>query len=78
MIDAFDKFADRYFNPEFFMQFADQALLKRLPSLTFAPGKLPQPAQVALSVSLGNEELAFSKDQTGGDVDEISGQRSCK
>ncbi len=64
------QFAHRDLNAQFFPQLPDQAFLKRLIRLAFAPGELPQATEMRLGVALRNQELAATKDQTGSDIED--------
>src|SRR6266498_1245551 len=68
--DRLHQFAYLHFDAEFLLEFAAQALFKRLLWLTFASRKLPQPGQMASRGTLGDEKFASAQNQGGGDLDD--------
>ena len=67
------QFAKGHLDPQFLAQLPRQAGFKSLVRLAFAAGELPQPAQVRIHVSLGDEESALPEDQGSGDIDDWHG-----
>ena len=57
------------FHAQFLAQLPGEALLGRFARLAFAAGKFPQPAEVILMATLGDEQLAAVKDKRGADLD---------
>ena len=69
------------FDSQFFAQFPGQAGFKGFVGLALATGEFPQSAQVRIGVALGDQQLAVSENQAGGDVDDlhsISARCSCR
>src|SRR6185369_12575896 len=50
-----------------------KAVLETLARFELAAGKFPQAAQMCVRIALGNEQLAVTKNQGGGDGDGVHG-----
>src|SRR6476619_6333270 len=50
-----------------------KAVLETLARFELAAGKFPQAAQMCVRIALGNEQLAVTKNQGGGDDDGVHG-----
>ena len=63
-------------DPQLFLQLADQALLRRLPGLDLAAGKLPKPGQLLAGGPLADQHPPVGVDQRrGGDQQQAFGLR---
>ena len=69
MLDCLYEFAHANVDAQFLAQFAHKARLERLVPLALAAGKLPQPAQMRISVPLRDEQFAIAKNKPGADLD---------
>ena len=72
---ALHQLANGNLDTELLPQLADQALFKGFLRLALAARKLPEATQVRFGVALGDEQLAISEDQGGGDVDDVHGDQ---
>ena len=70
MSDRLNERADGDLDPQFLVQFADEALLKALVWLTLAAREFPQATQMGIGETLGNQELAIAEDEACGHVDD--------
>lgn len=75
--DLLERLAKRNLDSQLLAEFANEALFETLSRLAFTTGKLPQAAQVAGFGALSDEKFLLVENQSGGDVDGLSGQCSC-
>jgi hypothetical protein len=59
------------FDCQFLAKFPDQALLEGFIAFAFSARKLPESAQMRISVSLCDEKFSVPKNQAGGNVDDL-------
>lgn len=71
MGDGLDKFKHFNIAAEFFAEFAAEALLEGFVDLAFTAGKFPKATEVRVSVALGDEKFAATKNEAGGDLDRV-------
>lgn len=64
-----DLFVNRDGQPKFFHDLSFQASLEALTGLPLAAGKLPQPAQMGIGRTLGDEDLPIPDDKAGRYLD---------
>jgi hypothetical protein len=67
--DGFEQFVDNDFDAQFFEEFAVKALFERFARLAFASREFPSAAEMGLKGTLGDQELAASKDDPSGYLD---------
>ena len=72
MREAFQNFADDYFNAQFFAQLPRQTFLEGLARLAFAAGKFPQATEMIVGTPLSDQEFSSSENQTGGDFNDVA------
>jgi hypothetical protein len=70
MVDGLNLRSDFDFDPQFFVEFALQAILEGLAGVAFAAGELPEAAEVVAMASLREEELSVAEDQAGSDFND--------
>src|SRR4051794_34725427 len=66
---TFHQLADCDLDAQFLPKLANQAGFKTLVRLAFAARKFPEPAEVGVVVTFGDEELFPTKDNPGGNLD---------
>src|SRR5689334_11537998 len=64
-----------HLHAQFFFEFPAQTVLETLARFNLATGKFPQAAEMSVRIALGNEQLAVTKNQGGGDGDGIHWRR---
>jgi hypothetical protein len=67
--DSFHQLSYRHLDAQLLKQFSAQTVLERLARMPLSAGKFPQPAQMRVGVTLGDEKFAVANDQASGDFD---------
>lgn len=66
------QFPDDDFDAKFLAQLADKTLHEVFARLTFTTGKFPQTTEMRSGVTLGDEQFARTKDETGANFDNLA------